>query len=118
MRHRGEIETLRNGRAWLFEVTRNRLTDHFQMGAIAFDAISPAATRMAGANRSIRATGATFGGFSVDDPQELQKVAPKLKFVKAVANLSAIALDKARMHETLQASCDLMVAHKYRIDDN
>jgi O-methyltransferase involved in polyketide biosynthesis len=60
----------------------SRLTNHFPSGAIAFDAISPAATRMAGANRSIRATGATFGGFSVDDPQELKKVAPKLEFVK------------------------------------
>jgi len=60
----------------------SRLTNHFPSGAIAFDAISPAATRMAGANRSVRATGATFGGFSVDDPQELKKVAPKLELVK------------------------------------
>ncbi len=58
------------------------LTDHFPGGAIAFDAIGPAAIRMAGANRSIRATGATFGGFSVDDPQELKKVAPKLELVQ------------------------------------
>jgi signal transduction protein with GAF and PtsI domain len=42
----------------------------------------------------------------------------EIKFLKAVANLSAIALDNARMHETLQIRCDLMVAHKYRIDDN
>lgn len=42
----------------------------------------------------------------------------ELKFMKAVANLSAIALDNARLHETLQTRCDLMVAHKYRIDDN
>ena len=60
------------------------VTTHFPGGAIAFDAISPAATRMASGNRSLRATGATFGGFSVDDPQELQKVAPKLEFVKTV----------------------------------
>ena len=60
-----------------------KLTNHFQTGAIAFDAISPAATRMAGGNKSIRATGATFCGFSVDDPHELEKVAPKLKFVLA-----------------------------------
>lgn len=59
-----------------------RLTDHFQSGAIAFDAISPAATRMARGNRSIRATGATFGGFSVDDPQALKQVAPRLELVK------------------------------------
>ena len=42
----------------------------------------------------------------------------ELKFLKAVANLSAIALDKARMHETLQTRCDLMAENKYRIDDN
>lgn len=42
----------------------------------------------------------------------------ELKFLRAVANLSAIALDNARMHETLQTRCDLMAAHKYRIDDN
>jgi len=30
MRHRADLETLRNGRAWLFEVARNRLTDHFR----------------------------------------------------------------------------------------
>lgn len=42
----------------------------------------------------------------------------ELKFLKAVANLSAIALDNARMHGTLQTRCDLMTAYKYRIDDN
>jgi signal transduction protein with GAF and PtsI domain len=42
----------------------------------------------------------------------------EIKFLKAVANLSAIALDKARMHETLLTRCDLMTQHKYRIDDN
>ena len=38
--------------------------------------------------------------------------------LEAVANLSAIALDNARMHRTLQYRCDLMAAHKNRIDDN
>lgn len=42
----------------------------------------------------------------------------EIKFLRAVANLSAIALDNARMHEALQTRYDLMVAHKYRIDDN
>jgi signal transduction protein with GAF and PtsI domain len=44
--------------------------------------------------------------------------AEELKFLKAAANLSAIALDNARLHEMLQTRCDLMAAHKYRIDDN
>ena len=42
----------------------------------------------------------------------------ELKFLQAVANLSAIALDNALMHETLQTGFDLSVANKYRIDDN
>lgn len=42
----------------------------------------------------------------------------ELKFLKAAANLSAIALDNARMHEALQNRLYLMAAHKYRIDDN
>ncbi|MBI4634294.1 MAG: GAF domain-containing protein [Deltaproteobacteria bacterium] len=42
----------------------------------------------------------------------------EIQFLEAVANLSAIALDNARFHKTLQTSCDLMTAHKYRIDDN
>lgn len=60
----------------------SRLTNHFPSGAIAFDAISRAAIRMAGANRSIRATGASFGGWCIDDPQDIKNVAPKLELVE------------------------------------
>jgi signal transduction protein with GAF and PtsI domain len=42
----------------------------------------------------------------------------EIKFLEAVANLSAIALDNARLHKRLQNDRDLMVAHKYRVDDN
>lgn len=42
----------------------------------------------------------------------------EIRFLEAVGNLSAIALDNARLHKTLQTRCDLMAAHKYRIDDN
>lgn len=42
----------------------------------------------------------------------------EIRFLEAVANLSAIAIDNARMHQMLQTRCDLMAAHKYRIDDN
>jgi signal transduction protein with GAF and PtsI domain len=42
----------------------------------------------------------------------------EVRFLEAVANLSAIALDNARLHKTLQTRCDLMTAHKNRIDDN
>jgi signal transduction protein with GAF and PtsI domain len=42
----------------------------------------------------------------------------EIHFLEAAANLSAIAIDNARMHQMLQMRCDLMAAHKYRIDDN
>lgn len=42
----------------------------------------------------------------------------ELQFLQAVANLSAIAIENARLHQILQVSCELMTAHKYRIDDN
>jgi signal transduction protein with GAF and PtsI domain len=44
--------------------------------------------------------------------------AKEVHFLEAVANLSAIAIDNARMHRVLQMRYDLMAAHKYRIDDN
>ena len=42
----------------------------------------------------------------------------ELKFLQAVSHLSAIAIENARLHQLLQVRCDLMAAHKYRIDDN
>lgn len=42
----------------------------------------------------------------------------EIQFLEAVANLSAIALDNARLHQALQTNYDLLLAHKYRIDDN
>jgi len=41
-----------------------------------------------------------------------------VKFLEAVANLSAIALENARLHQALKRDFDLMLAHKYRLDDN
>ena len=40
------------------------------------------------------------------------------KFLEAVASLSAIALENARLHQALRHDYDLLVEHKYRIDDN
>ena len=42
----------------------------------------------------------------------------EITFLKAVANLSAIALDNASLHNKLQTRFDLMTEHKNRIDDN
>ena len=41
-----------------------------------------------------------------------------IQFLEAVANLSAIAIENARLHQNLKTECDLLVAHKYRLDDN
>jgi signal transduction protein with GAF and PtsI domain len=42
----------------------------------------------------------------------------EIRFLEAVAHLSAIALDNARLHRALETRCELMAAHKLRIDDN
>jgi len=42
----------------------------------------------------------------------------EIRFLEAVAHLSAIALDNARLHKALETRCELMAAHKLRIDDN
>jgi len=42
----------------------------------------------------------------------------EIRFLEAVANLSAIALDNARLYNALKTNFDLLVEHKYRIDDN
>lgn len=40
------------------------------------------------------------------------------RFMEAVANLSAIALDNAAMHQQIKTEYDLLAGHKYRLDDN
>jgi signal transduction protein with GAF and PtsI domain len=42
----------------------------------------------------------------------------EVRFLEAAANLSAIALENARMHQVLRTDFDLLVAHEYRVDDN
>lgn len=42
----------------------------------------------------------------------------EIEFLEAVANLSAIAIDKARLHQALKTNFDLLIAHEYRLDDN
>jgi len=44
--------------------------------------------------------------------------AQEVQFLEALASLSALALDNARYHQVLQTNFDLLVAHKYRLDDN
>ncbi len=42
----------------------------------------------------------------------------EIRFLEAVANLSAIALDNARLHQALRTDYDLLAESKYRLDDN
>jgi signal transduction protein with GAF and PtsI domain len=42
----------------------------------------------------------------------------EVKYLQAVANLSAIAMENARLHQMLRTDFDLLVAHEYRVDDN
>jgi len=42
----------------------------------------------------------------------------EIQFLEAVANLSALALNNARLHQVLQTNYDLLIANKYRLDDN
>lgn len=49
--------------------------------------------------------------------QEREFGEAECKFLEAVANLSAIALENARLHQALKQDYDLLVAHKYRLDD-
>jgi signal transduction protein with GAF and PtsI domain len=42
----------------------------------------------------------------------------EIRFLEAVANLSAIALDNARLYSALKTNFELLVEHKYRIDDH
>ena len=41
-----------------------------------------------------------------------------LQFLEAVASLSAIAIENARLHQNLKTDCDLLNAYKFRLDDN
>jgi len=59
----------------------NRLTDHFPGGQLAFDAFNRLALRAAKADRSVNATGASFG-WGIDDPQDIKKLSPKLDLIK------------------------------------
>ncbi len=42
----------------------------------------------------------------------------EIHFLEAVSSLSAIALDNARLYQALKTHYDLLVASKYRLDDN
>ena len=52
-----------------------RLVDHFPSGQMAFDAVSTAGARLAGADKAVSATGAKFG-WGLDDPADVKQFVP------------------------------------------
>jgi len=41
-----------------------------------------------------------------------------IQFLEAVASLSTIAIENARLHQNIRTECDLLTAYKFRLDDN
>lgn len=60
----------------------------------------------------------TIGVLRVYSEEVRKFTAEEVRFLEAVANLSAIALDNARLYQALKTNYDLLAASKYRIDDN
>ena len=42
----------------------------------------------------------------------------EIQFLEAVANLSALAIENARLHQNLKTECSLLSEYKFRLDDN
>jgi signal transduction protein with GAF and PtsI domain len=59
-----------------------------------------------------------IGVLRVYTAEEREFDSDEIKFMEAVGNLSAISLENARLHQSLKRDYELLVEHKYRIDDN
>ena len=42
----------------------------------------------------------------------------EMRFLEAMARLSGLALENARLHQTLRSDFEMLVADRYRIDEN
>jgi len=42
----------------------------------------------------------------------------EIQFLEAVANLSALAIENARLHQNVKMECSLLSEYKFRLDDN
>ncbi len=62
-----------------------RLVGHFPGGQMAFDALSVRGARMAGADKAVSATGATFG-WGLDDPADVKKFAPGMELITELSS--------------------------------
>ena len=59
------------------------VVDRFPRGQLVFDSWSSLGARVGKYQRSIRATGATTGGWGIDDPRDLERWVPGLRLVAA-----------------------------------
>ncbi len=59
-----------------------------------------------------------IGVLRVYTAEEREFDSDEIKFMETVGNLSAISLENARLHQALKRDYELLVEHKYRIDDN
>ncbi|MEW5722071.1 MAG: GAF domain-containing protein [Thermodesulfobacteriota bacterium] len=62
--------------------------------------------------------GKAVGVLRVYSDREREFDEEEVRFMEAVANLSAIALENARLHKALQAEFDFLEADRYRLDDH
>lgn len=83
----------------------NRLTDRFATGQMAFDVLNRLAGKEVTLKPSLRATGATFG-WLVDDPAEIEQLAPRLRLVERTTILGSPWV--ARMPRGLRVLCRAM----------
>ena len=60
----------------------------------------------------------TIGVVRVYSDKKRQWSDEEIQFLEAVANLSAIALENARLHQALKTDYQLLLAHTGRLDDN
>ncbi|AUX46822.1 GlcNAc transferase [Sorangium cellulosum] len=71
-----------------------RLTSHFPRGQVAFDAYSRMGARLLSFHPSIKATGASVGGWGIDDPRALQRWVPRLELVTELISYDAASIAK------------------------
>jgi O-methyltransferase involved in polyketide biosynthesis len=70
----------------------NRLTGHFPAGQIVFDAWNHLALQAA-QRRGIKSTGASFG-WAIDDPQDMQNLAPALQLIREYRTSELVAFSR------------------------
>jgi GAF domain-containing protein len=66
----------------------------------------------------LSAEGKTVGVLRIYSDRERRFDDREMRFLEAMARLSGLALENARLHQTLKADFELLVADRYRIDED